>query len=352
MRNEKLKQITTSQTFKLFVVVLLAFFAAITFRRSAGIIAMTPLSLFCCLVAAFIGIGTVMKCTVFGLTAFTVNTLENDDINVTIIFTALCLLAVLVASICARVIKKGKKYGYAILVLGIAMCILLNVYFVGNPIKAFGAQKQISDYTSARYVSAENAYLGNFEYSSIYYRHDTKAYYIDAKSDKFPTEIGAITSNGDNLTDGFLPLMEEKLAEPYLLEMKALFRETYPDDSFSVNFDGFALLPDENPYSASKGELYSNLKYEIILGGVQTAEEMRERITDYVNLLDSSGFEYAHLTFKCGIGIWQRRYVTVDSYHAKNDFDIEIKYVNRYVSNEFDRYIDNIIFDELCKPSV
>lgn len=345
MTNEKLKRITSSPTLKLFIVVLLAFLAAIAFRRSAGILAMTPISLVCCLIAAFIGVGTTMKCTVFGLTAFVVNTLENDDINVTIIFTTLCLLAVLAFSICARVIKKGKKYGYVMLVLGVALCITLNIYFVGNPIKAFSAQEKITEYTNTKYVTADNAYLGSFEYSNIYYRHDTKAYYVDAKSDKFPTESGAIASNGDNLTDGFLPIMEEKLAEPYLLEIKALFREKYPDDSFSVNFDGFALLPDENPYSASKGELYKNLKYEIVLGGIQTAEEMRERITDYVNLLDESNFDYAHLTFKCGIGIWQRRYVTVDPNHTENDLGIVIKYVNRYVSNEFNRYLDKIILD-------
>ncbi len=345
MTNEKIKRITSSPTLKLAVVVLLAFLAAISFRRSAGILAMTPVSLLCCLLAAFIGVGTAMKCAVFGITVFTVNTLENDDINTAILFTALCLLPVLLFGISARVIKKGRKYGYAVLCVGIVLCVFLNLCFVGNPIKAIKAQEMIAEHTDTKYVEAENAYLGNFEYSSIYYRYDTKAYYIDAKSDKFPTVTGSITSNGTTLKDGFMPLMEDKISEPYLLEMKALFREKYPDDSFSVSFDGFALQPDENPFSASNGELYGNIRYEIILGGVQTAEQMRERIRDYVNLLDSSGFDYAHLTFKCGIGIWQRRYVTVDPNHAENMFDIEIKYVNQYTSNEFNQYIDRFIFD-------
>ena len=345
MKNEKLKRITSSPTVKLAVVVLLAFIAAVTFRRSAGILAMTPISLVCCFIAAFIGVGTIMKATVFGTTVFIVNTLENDDIDVTLVFSTLCLLSILFFSISAAIIKKGKKYGYAILCVGIVLCFALNIHYVGNPIKAYKAHNTITDYTESKYIASENAYLGNFEYSSIYYRYDTKAFYVDAKSDKFPTVVGSLTSNGTSLADGFLPLMEEKLAEPYLLEMKALFRENYADDTFYVNFDGFALKPNENPLSSEKGELYGNLKYEIILGGVQTEKQMRERIRDYVNLLDDSGFDYAHLTFKCGIGIWERRYVVIDPNHMDGEFEIKIKYVNPYTSNEFNRYLDRILYN-------
>lgn len=333
-----------SGTVKLMLVVTLAFVAAIVFRRSAGILAMTPLSLIMCAVAAFVGVGVLTKCAVFGVTVFAVNTIENDDISVTLLFTALCLLAVFVLSIAASQIKKGKKYGYAVMIIGAVICFSLGLIFVGNPITALNAKNRITEYTNTKYPESENAYLGNFEYSDIYYNYNTKAYTITAVSDKYPTEAAAITLGGNLLRDGFESLMEEKLGEPYILEIKEILRNRFPNDSFSVNLDGFALLPEENAFSSSNGELYQNIRYEIVLGGVQTADQMRERVNDYVKALDESGIGYAGLTFKSGIGNWIRRYVYIDPNHVKGDMSFDIKYVNKDTSNDFNRYLDSFTF--------
>lgn len=334
-----------SSTIKLLIVVALAFVAAVTFRRSAGILAMTPVSLLICALAAFIGISILTKCTVFGITVFTVNTIENDDINVTIMFTALCLLAVFVLSIAAKQIKSGKKYGYAVMVAGVAVCIGLNLFFIGNPFKALDAKDTITEYTDKKYPESENAQLGSFEFSRIYFRHDTKAYVIDAASDKFPTEKASVTLGNEVLADGFEEIMEDKLGEPYVLEIKEFLREKFPDDSFSVELDGFALLPEENAFSSKEGALYGNVRYEIYLGGVQTNAQMQERVEEYVKAIDESGIGYANIVFKSGIGNWQRRYVSIDPNHKKNGFEFEIEYVSKDTSNRFNKYLSEVIFD-------
>ncbi len=329
---------------KLLLVVALAFVAAITFRRSAGIIAMTPIPLVTCAVAAFIGVSSLAKCAVFGITVFAVNTIENDDISVTLIFTVLCLLAISVLSYAAQAIKKKKKRGYAICAIGILGCLVLNVFFVGNPFHAIDAKQKISDYTDKKYPQTENAVLGNFEFSNVYYRYDTKAYIVDAVSDKYPTEGASITLGNEVVRDGFSDLMTQKLSEPYVLDIKSVLREKFPNDSFSAEFDGMASLPDQTVFSANEGELKNNLCYEITLSGVQTAEQMRERVREYVNALDESGIGYAKLTFKSGIGTWQRRYVSIDPNHVIYHADLDIKYVSTSNSNRFNEYLNKMLF--------
>ena len=329
---------------KLLIVVVLAFVASVTFRRSAGIIAMTPISLVMCIVAAFIGVAIWQKLTIFGITVFSVNTIENDDIKITLMFTTLCLLAILLFSLVAKLVKNRKKVGYAIGVIALIICIGLNIYFIGNPFKAIKANNAITDYTSVEYPENEDAYLGNFEFSKIYYRYDTKAYVVDAVSDKFPTETASITLGNEVIRDGFKKVMEDKLSESYVLEIKDVLRKHFPNDSFSVTCDGFASLPDEVIISSSDGALKNNLFYEIKLGGVQTGEQMKERIADYVAVLDESGVGYAKLTFKSGIGNWIVRSAVVTKSHIQTDLDFEVRFVSKATSNDFNRYLEKIIF--------
>ncbi|MBQ4317288.1 MAG: hypothetical protein IJC20_03475, partial [Clostridia bacterium] len=225
---EKNTKASSLNTVKLLIVVALAFAAATTFRRSAGIIAMTPIALIACISGAFIGVAIWQKLAIFGITVFSVNTIENDDIKITIMFTTLCLLAVLLFSLVAKSVKKGKKYGYIIGVIGLIICVGLNMFFVGNPFKAIKANDQINEYTNEKYPQSENAYLGDFEFSKIYYRYDTKAYVVDAASDKFPTERASITLGNEVIRDGFKTVMEDKLSEPYVLEIKEVLRKHFP----------------------------------------------------------------------------------------------------------------------------
>lgn len=342
---EKNTKASSLSAVKLLIVVALAFVAAITFRRSAGIIAMTPIALVMCIIAAFIGVAIWQKAVIFGITAFSVNTIENNDIKITLIFTTLCLLAILLFSLVAKTVKKGKKYGYIVGVVGLVLCIGLNVFFVGNPFKAMKANDQINDYTNEKYPQSENAYLGNFEFSKIYYRYDTKAYVVDAVSDKFPTDRASITSGNEVIRDGFETVMEDKLSEPYILEIKEILRKYFPNDSFGVTFDGFASLPDETILASSEGELKNNLFYEINLGGVQTGEQMKERVADYVNALDESGVGYAKLTFKSGIGNWIVRSAVVTPNHIQTQLDFDVRFVSKATSNEFNRYLEKTIFE-------
>ncbi len=344
-KDERKEKSSSLYTVKLLIVIVLAFVAAITFRRSVGIIAMTPISLLMCAIASFIGISALAKCSIFAITVFAINTIENDDIKITLMFSALCLLAITLFSISATMIKKSKKYAYLVGIVCVLLCIGLNLFFVGNPFSALSAKNKITEYTDVKYPNEENAYLGNFEFSNIYYRYDTKAYVIDAVSDKFPTEKASFTLGNEVIKDGFESLMEEKLSEPYVLDIKSILREKFPNDSFSVTFDGFATLPDENIFSAESGELKNNLCYEIALGGVQTGEQMIERVRDYVNAIDESGLGYAKLVFKSGIGNWLRRYVSIDPNHISKRFEFEVRFVSKDTSNQFNQYLEKLIFD-------
>ncbi len=325
-------------TIKLILVVIAAFLAALFFRRSAGIIAMTPLTFLICGVASFISVKPSLKFVIFGLSVFFCNTVEQQDMKITITFTALCLLACIVFEIGARFIKKQKKYGYGIFASGLVLCIALSVVFVGNPISAIKAKNAILDYSDKVYPSSENAALGEFEFSSIYYRQDTKAYYIDATSTKYPTESGTLSFDGAKVSDEFKSIMESKLTQPYVLEITGLLRKYFPNDNFSVSYEDTAKFPDESLFASKDGELNGRLIYQIKLGGVQTANGMLEKVERYTEVIDQSDYNYAKIIFKSGTSQWTRRYVEVNS--NRQFFEkTKIYSVPAGTSNSFNEYL-------------
>lgn len=332
-------------TLKLLAIIALAFVAALCFRRSAGIIAMTPIMIILCAASVFISIGTGVKCVVFGISVFTLNTIEAKDIKVTIMFSALCLLAVAVFNIAFSFIKKKKKYGYVIAAFGLFLCMFLNLRFIGNPFTALDAKERIDEYKSSTYPENENAALGKFEFSSIYYRYDTKAYVTDAKSSLYPVDIASITVGDSLLQDGFKGLMEDKISEPYVLEITDILRQAFPNESFSVRADGFSTMPNQAILSSASGELEDNMCYEIILGGIQTYDAMHKTAYEFINAIDKSGVNYAKITFKSGIGNFQRRSITIDPNHIPYHTKAELRYVPIGATNRFNEYIfKTIIF--------
>lgn len=324
---------------KLLTTVILAFAAALCFRRSAGILAMTPVMIILCAASVFIKISNIAKCVIFVSSVFVLNTIEAKDINVTIMFSALCLLAVAVFNFAFSLIKKKKKYGYAIAVFGVAVSVLLNLYFIGNPFSALDAKERINEYTEVTYPRNENAVLGEFEFTNIYYRYDTKAYTTDAKSSLYPVDTASITVSGSVLQDGFKGLMEEKICEPYVLEITSILREAFPNASFSVTADGFSSASDQSILSSGEGELKYNMRYEITLGGIQTSEAMHRTAEEFINVIDESNVGYAKITFKSGIGNFQRRSITIDPNHIPLHVTTELRYVPTGTSNRFNEYI-------------
>lgn len=331
---------------KLLAVVVLAFLAALAFRRSVGVVAMFPIALLLCAASAFFDIGTVIKAVIFGITVFTVNTIEDKSTETTIIFSALCLLATLLAGYSFYKIKASKKIGIPIACVSVALCIALSVCFVGNPFAAISANGIIDSYTADNYPNKENAALGSFEFTSIYYDYKTDAYCVDASSTKYPTEPSPISVNGEVLYDSFYHLMESKISTPYVSDMSAVIREGLPDASFSVDFDGFVSFPDQAILSSESGALYNNVRYEITVGGMQSAKDMLEQVTRMVNVIDASGIGYHQLTFKSGIGIWTRRSVTVTTDHIKCHYVPDIDYVSSITTNEFSEYLRASLLDK------
>lgn len=332
-----------NDTLKLLLTVVLAFLAGLTFRRSVGIIAMLPIAYALCIAEAFISIKPAIKNTVFAVTVFIMNTIEQIDLTVTLVYTTLCLLFCILSDICVSQCKKNKIRGSLISSFSLGICVALSIGLIGNPIAAMSADRQLSAYTNAKYPDSKNAALGDFEFSKIYYDFRTGAYNIEAVSSKFPTEGGTITVNDNNLRDGFEKTMEEKICEPYVLEITSVLRESFPDDNFSVRYDKIAKKDGEAPLSKGKNELYGSIDFEINLGGVQSAVQMRNKVEKYLRVLDSSGIKYSRIIFKSGTGQWIRRSVTVDVSRRTNDFDFEIDYLPKGASNFLGRHISRMI---------
>ncbi len=331
---------------KLLLTVILAFAAALTFRRSVGILAMIPVAYVICIGAAFIDLRPAVKNTVFAVMTFIMNTVEQKDLTVTFVYTALCLLACILSNACVAEYKKNKLRASLLSSASLGLCIALSIGLIGNPISAISADKELNEYTDKKYPANENGALGNFEFSDIYYDFRTGAYNIEAVSDRFPTEGGTITANDGSVRDSFEAIMEEKICEPYVLEITSILRDSFPDDNFSVRYDEIARKDGEAPLSKGEGELHGSISFEIYLGGIQSATQMRTRVEKYLRSLDRSGIEYSRVIFKSGTGQWIRRSVTIDGNRRENDFDFEIDYVPAGAPNSFNRFVSQTLLTD------
>lgn len=318
---------TVAFAIKLFSVVLLAFAAALLFRRSVGIISMFPLAFLLCAVATFIDIKPSYKIIIFVATVFSINTIEQSDINITLTYTTLCLLAAILAEYSASKIKNKKKSGFIIAVVGATLLVALSFTVIGNPFSAIGAERILTEYVNEKYPDSEDAVLGEFEFSNVFYNNKTKAYSIDAVSSKFPTESAVISVSGGNIRDSFKLLMESKIKEPYESDFTSFLRKILPTDSFSVTCKSIASGPDDNILTSKSGELKKSVNYEVHLGGIQTADEMIKRVSYYMSLLDRSNAEYNTIVFKSGTGPFVRRCIEIDRSRQKFQNDYQLKYV-------------------------
>lgn len=323
--------------------VVLSFLGAICFRRSVGILAMTPVAFIIWGAMAFVKTDWRLRTFICVLTTFVLNTVEQTVMNDTLSFTTLCLLICLFTTLLSKSIKSKNKAPKFIGCLGIIITVFLSVIFVGNPVKAFTANSALLEYVENKYPNIDNAALGEFEYSSIYYISETNAYAIDINSSLYPTESGTLTYGENHIKDGFETKMLEKLAEPYVLEITSVLREVFPDDSFSVSFDEITTLPNKSPFSAKKNELYGDIVFNIRLGGVQTANAMIERVEDYTELLERKNIEFSKIIYKSGIGEWVRRSITVSGGSSSELDHLVLERTPTGTSNRFNRYLADLI---------
>lgn len=346
-------------TIKLLITVVLAFLAALVFRRSVGIIAMTPIAFILCFAVAFIEIKFYLKASIFGIMVFSLNSIEQSNISVSLMFTALCLLACGVFQLSAYQFKKNKKKFIIFSSASGVFCIVLSLFIIGNPFLALKYQKKFEEHIKNNYPTERSEIFGNFEFSEIYYNYTTKSYTMDAVSTAFITEQSTLSMSENSVSDRFKTLMESKITNEYVLEMTSILRSAFPLESFSVECDSVATFPKENLLNAKKGELYGDIVYEIYLGGVQSFDVMQNRVTKYMKAIENSGIGYGKIVFLSGSGYWYRRSVTIDNdYSVQNpqfktylvlncsanrynellqskfhrDFDID-DYVNQYLCN-------------------
>lgn len=336
------RKIELVSTLKLLLAVVLAFAAALMFRQSAGILAMTPAAFIVCAAASLVGIRSLTKNVIFGITVFALNTVEQDDLTNTLIFTALCLLVCVLSDLAVKAFKKNKLRGIAVSAVSAVLCVALSIIFMGNPIAAINADKTLKSYTESKYPSNQNAALGSFEFSDIYYNFRTGAYSINAVSSEYPTEGGSITANEKQVRDSFEGVMEEKICEPYVLEITSVLRDSFPDDSFGVSYVRIASMPDEAVLSKGEKELYGAITFEITLGGVQSYPQMLKKTEQYVRALDDSEIEYASIVFKSGTDEWIRRSITVDGSRRENNFNFTVEYLPAGTSERFNRHLASV----------
>ncbi len=328
-------------TLKLLLVVAIAFVTALLFRRSAGIVAMTPLAFGICFAAAFIDIKFYLKAFVFGISVFSINSIEQSDISVPIIFSALCLLTLAAFEFSVSYFKKNKKAGIILSSASALVCIAFSFVFIGNPISAIFANQKFEKHIEKTYSNDKNDIFGTFEFSNIYYDFSTKAYTIDARSSKYPTLNSTVTMSKNIITDKFHSQMESIITEPYILEMTGILRQAFPSDNFSVECDELISLPDENTLSASEKSLYGNIVYEITLGGVQSYDTMQSKVMKYMEAIEASDIGYARINFKSGSGEWYRRSVTIDNDYSVSNPSFNVSLVLKGSSNRFNSLLSH-----------
>ena len=307
---------------RLLITVALATAAAFVFRRSSGLLAMLPVCTLICLAAAFVNIGGFVRCAVFGIIVFAFNTVEQGDFKVTLTFTLLCVFAAAVFGWGAALLR-GKKTagGVCVLVLGLAASVLLNGFFVGNPIKAAGAEKRIDSYIEDRYP--ESLVMGflregsgatdeelKVDFTKIYYDREAGAYAKDAVCRYFPTESRAVSvaSNGEGpVSDGFTAMLADIISEAYRSAYADLMRAEFPRETYGVECDGIYGFPTKAMLAGDSAPVTECMSFKITVGGVQTAQEFTDAVKKIADAIDSSGLAYQRITFTAGIGSWYRR---------------------------------------------
>ena len=299
----------------LVITVALATAAAALFRRSAGIAAMIPYAVLISFAAAFVNINIYLRLVIFAVTVFSFNTVESET-DVAFMFTLLCLFAVLISSIGVKLVKKHKNaLGISVTAIGLAASCALNVFFVGNPIRCIDAEETIDAYIESSYperISLSTEISGRFTVSDIYYDHETKTYCKDAVWQRYPVYTGVISANpGDNITDGFAPILETLLAENLRSDVYEAVRAAFPDGRFTISDGTIAGFPDEKLLTGEEKALANCVSYEISLSGIQLVSEFRAAVIAYTNALDRSGVGYNEIVFTAGISEWYRQSATV-----------------------------------------
>ncbi len=321
---------------------LAAFLAALAFRRSSGIVAMTPLAFFITAAAAFLPIDEKTKTLFFGVTAFCLNTVNEQKMKYTVIYTAIITVSCFIFSMGAKYIvqKKKKAVGIPLIAVCLVACTVLGLVYMGNPVAAAKAKSEINEYTQGIYPNDENAALGKVEFTDIQYNYADGTYFVYAQSSVYPSDTQLISIKDGGLTDLFKPLMEKKITEPYAKTFTAALRKSFPDDTFWVNCDSVALLPDERLLAAEAGEFYDDITYKIWLGGIQNNTDMTEAVIRYMKVIEKQKLPYDRIVFTGGSNPWIVRSVTVENITYVDNDNYSVDFVSTAISNRLNRFVN------------
>ncbi len=314
-QNEKPQEKEQYFSLKLFITVLLAFCAAILFRPSAGILAMTPLPLIIVFFASFVKIGLGYRVFCFGVTVFAFNSTQHGNVYLAGICAALTAGACILFHFGIKAFEKKHTWGLLTFGFSAFLCTVLCFFVMGNPFSALKAKDIVDSYTSITYPAEVNGTPTQYEISPIRYDASGKFYFVDIRNLKSPTDQSTLAVCGTYLCDNFAPILEFNLMEPSRMELTDILRSAFPDENFKISQTGIGGFPKNCAVQEGTTALKERMSFEIHLGGVQLTSEFEEKAKKFLDRIDESGFVYSRITFTAGNSFWYRLACDVESSH-------------------------------------
>ena len=291
MRREEKSSGDTFYYIKLFSAVTLAFAGTYFALPARGLISTLPVFLIASLVSVLISIPSWQKASLFGFFAFFFALIEYDSLHA-LGFAVLCILTVLISSLTFLLMQK-KKVFHAIITLILLFSVAYpHAYFFGNIFEAKEADNRLREYTAERYTSDD------IVISPTFYDYGTKSYRVSVYDRKTPTEVYTVSTGKRIIYDSYSKYTERALMNKKMLEITAVLRNAFPNDSFEVipvringyPFDGAISISDDTDYSYY-------MQFRILLSGQLDREYFLEKSTEYFEAISRQGMSYSRITF-------------------------------------------------------
>lgn len=337
MSDKKAKK-ELSAVLRAIVTVLLAFAAALCLRRSAGIVAMLPAGIALTFASAFIGHDIITRFAAFLASVFILNTVEEKDSRVVLLFMALCLLALVFSEIGAKALKKHKNRGIAVLSAGAVVCIAASVIFIGNPFSAVKSQKLIRAELDKKYPSAVSEYLGGVEASAVYYDTFSRVYAADVTCGKEPTRSAKMYIMGGTVYDSFEPIAAECIGHPVITRLSELLESKSLSYSYSVELAGVTKDYGGAMPVGGTDDTAARVKLSVRISGAQTEELFVSAAEEFIAAVDGLNFPYESITFTDTRSVWLPRTAVVSGQHPRFGYSIISFRAARDRSEEFTRF--------------
>lgn len=302
---EKLQNHSLHATLSLIALALLACVAALNLRSGAGVWVSLPLYPVCVAAVCFLKVKLWQRVALFPLLTAVVNLGESDspwDVlpYVGMSLLCLCLVTAGVYLLKKKELKKGIAGGCLV-----AVYLLCSLLVLGNPFTALSRGAMLNNYITAHYGEGTH-------FTQVRYDTDSGNYTVTAYNEKYPTETAEIFLVGDMIVDHYKDLAEQQATREQAQKLTKILREAFPNDTFTVIGTGVdRFMEHDGVYLPGQTELSPDrMHFCVEIGAETTVEKYREAAAWYRKMLDSSGAEYASVTFLGGTNFYYRTAIT------------------------------------------